>query len=177
MNVRIADKTFEPFISADKIQQAVNTIAGAINRDYKDKTPVFLPILDGAFVFAADLAKKLTVPAKFSFIKVKSYHNTSSSGLVNQVMGLDINISGQDIIIIEDIIDTGLTVSYLLKELKKHQPASIRIAALLSKPSALVEKINIDYKGIEIPNRFIVGYGMDYNGLGRNLDAIYVLKG
>ncbi|HYG15835.1 MAG TPA: hypoxanthine phosphoribosyltransferase [Bacteroidia bacterium] len=177
MNVRLADKTFEPFIGAEKIQQAVSSIADTISRDFKDKTPVFLPILDGAFVFAADLAKKLTITPKFSFIKVKSYHNTASSGLVNQVMGLDIDISGQDVIIIEDIIDTGLTVSYLLKELRKHKPASIRIATLLNKPGALVEKISIDYKGLEIPNRFIVGYGMDYNGLGRNLDSIYVLKG
>ena len=176
MDIQLHDKTFASFIAVHEIKNAVGIVANEINSFYKQKTPVILPVLDGAFVFAADLAKQLTIQAKFSFIKYKSYHNTQSTGTVSQLLGLDIDIKGQDVLLVEDIIDTGLTLHYLLAELKQHQPASIKIATLLAKPDALKVPLEIDFKGIEIPNRFVVGYGMDYNGLGRNLDGVYVLK-
>lgn len=175
VNIQLHDKTFAPFISKNVIQEAVSRIATAINSDYEGKQPILLPVLDGAFIFAAELAKQLTIEAQFSFIKYKSYHNTQSTGQVSQLLGLDIDITGKDILVIEDIIDTGLTVSYLLQELSKHNPASIKVAALLTKPEAIQTPIQIDYTGIEIPNHFIVGYGMDYNGLGRNLDGIWAV--
>jgi hypoxanthine phosphoribosyltransferase len=177
VKIQLHDKTFVPFIGKTEIQQAVTAIATAINTDYTNKTPVILPVLDGAFMFAASLAKELTIDAQFSFIKYKSYHNTQSTGQVSQLLGLDINIEGQHVLIVEDIIDTGLTVSFLLKELEKYNPASICVVALLTKPEALKTPLQIHYKGIEIANRFVVGYGMDYNGLGRNLDEVYVVEG
>lgn len=151
-------------------------MAGDINRDYKGKTPLLLPVLEGAFVFTAALAQKLTIPAKFSFIKFKSYQDTQSTGQLNKLIGLSEDIAGQDIIIVEDIVDTGFTISRLMDELEDSRAASIKIASLLVKPQAMKVHLNIDYKGIEIPNRFVVGYGMDYNELGRNLPGIYVLS-
>lgn len=177
MNIQLHDKTFKPFISEVEIQKAVVSMASKIDSDYNTTPPLILPVLDGAFVFAAALTNKLECKAEFSFIKYKSYHNTQSTGKVNQLLGLDIDIKNKDILVVEDIIDTGLTISHLLEELKKHQPKSIKIATLLSKPDAIKVPLQIDYNGIEIPNNFIVGYGMDYNGLGRNLNEIYVLKG
>ena len=135
-----------------------------------------MPVLDGAFVFTAVLAQRLTCQPCFSFVRLKSYSNTQSTGQVMQVLGLEENIAGRDIIIMEDIIDTGLTITWLKNELQKHAPASIKTAALLTKPEALQVPLQIDYAGIEIPNRFVVGYGMDYNGLGRNLPGIYALS-
>ena len=176
MDIQLHDKFFTPFIDARELHGAVTLVADKINSCYKQKTPIVLPVLDGAFVFAADLAKQLTIQAQFSFIKYKSYHNTQSTGTVRQLLGLDIDIKGQDILLVEDIVDTGLTLHYLLADLKQYQPASIKIATLLAKPDALKVPLEIDFKGIEIPNRFVVGYGMDYNGLGRNLDGVYVLK-
>lgn len=176
MNIQLHDKTFKPFISEAEIQQAVVSMASKIDSDYNNQPPIILPVLDGAFVFAAALTNKLECKAAFSFIKYKSYHNTQSTGKVSEVIGLDIDIKNKDILVVEDIIDTGLTISYLLKELKKHEPKSIKIATLLSKPDAIKVPLQIDYNGIEIPNNFIVGYGMDYNGLGRNLNEIYVVE-
>jgi hypoxanthine phosphoribosyltransferase len=175
VKIQLHDKTFVPFIGKAEVQQAIASIADAINTDYADKIPTILPVLDGAFMFAAALAKQLTIPAQFSFIKYKSYHNTQSTGQVSQLLGLDINIEGQHVLIVEDIIDTGLTVSFLIKELEKYKPASVCIAALLTKPEALKTPLHVNYKGIDIANRFVVGYGMDYNGLGRNLDEVYVV--
>lgn len=175
MNIQLHDKTFIPFLGREQILQAITRMTATINVDYEGRQPIFLPVLDGAFIFAAELAKQLTIQAQFSFIKYKSYHNTQSTGQISQLLGLDIDITGKDIIVVEDIIDTGLTVSYLLQELKKHNPASIKVAALLTKPEALQTPLQIDYEGIQIPNNFIVGYGMDYNGLGRNLDGIWVV--
>ncbi len=176
VDIQLHDKTFIPFLSPHEVQEAVTSVANKINSFYGQKTPIILPVLDGAFVFTADLAKQLTIQAQFSFIKYKSYHNTQSTGKVSQLLGLDIDIKGQDVILVEDIVDTGLTLHYLLAELKQYQPASIKIATLLAKPDALKVPLEIDFKGIEIPNRFVVGYGMDYNGLGRNLDGVFVLK-
>lgn len=176
MEVKLHDKTFKPFITEAEIQAATQSIAQKIDNDYRLNPPLILPVLDGAFVFAAALTNKLECNAEFSFIKYKSYQNTKSTGKINQLLGLDVEIKDKDILLVEDIIDTGLTISYLLTELKKYQPRSIKIATLLSKPDAIKTPLIIDYNGIEIPNRFVVGYGMDYNGLGRNLNEIYVLK-
>lgn len=176
MDIQLHDKIFTPFLSPSKVQEAVISIADAINHEYGQKVPIVLPVLDGAFVFAADLAKQLTISALFSFIKYKSYHNTQSTGKVSKLLGLDIDIKGKDVLLLEDIIDTGLTLHHLIGELKKYEPASIKIVALLTKPDAIQVPLDIDFKGIEIPNSFVVGYGMDYNGLGRNLDGVYVLK-
>lgn len=176
MNIQLHDKTFKPFISEAEILKATERIAKKIDEDYTVNAPLVLPVLDGAFVFAAALTNKLECKAEYSFIKYKSYHNTQSTGKVSELLGLDIDIKGKDIIVVEDIIDTGLTISHLLQELKKHQPKSIKIATLLLKPAAIKVPLRIDYKGIEIPNNFIVGYGMDYNGLGRNLNQIYVVE-
>lgn len=176
MNIQLHDKIFKPLINEVEIQEAVISMASKIDNDYITKPPIILPVLDGAFVFAAALTNRLECNAEFSFIKYKSYHNTQSSGKVNQLLGLDIDIKDKDILIVEDIIDTGLTISYLLEELKKYQPKSVKVATLLSKPDAIKVPLQIDYNGIEIPNSFIVGYGMDYNGLGRNLNEIYVVE-
>ena len=175
MNVQLHDKIFKPLISEAEIQKAVVSIANKIDSDYTTNSPIILPVLDGAFVFAAALTNKLECKAEYSFIKFKSYHNTQSTGTVSKLLGLDIDIKNKDILLVEDIIDTGLTISYLLEELKKYQPKSIKVATLLSKPEAIKVHLQIDYCGIEIPNNFIVGYGMDYNGLGRNLNEIYVV--
>lgn len=175
MNVQLHDKIFKPLISEAEIQKAVVSIANKIDSDYTTNSPIILPVLDGAFVFAAALTNKLECKAEYSFIKFKSYHNTQSTGTVSELLGLDIDIKNKDILLVEDIIDTGLTISYLLEELKKYQPRSIKVATLLSKPEAIKVPLQIDYCGIEIPNNFIVGYGMDYNGLGRNLNEIYVV--
>lgn len=176
MEINLHDKTFVPFIKEGEIQQAVDKIANQLNNDFDGKNPLILPVLDGAFVFSAALTAKLECRAEFSFIKYKSYHNTQSTGKVSELLGLDVDIKGRDIVLVEDIIDTGLTISHLLKELEKHQPNNIKIVTLLSKPDALKVPVTIDYKGIDISNKFVVGYGMDYNGLGRNLNEIYVLK-
>lgn len=174
--VKIKDKEFTIMIPADKIQLRVQAIADRINEDYTNKQPLFLGVLNGAFLFMADLFKKINLECELSFIRVSSYSGTASTGHVKSVMGLNESISGRHIIIVEDIIDTGDTANYLLEELKKHTPASVSIATILFKPTALKHDIKPEYVGFEIPPAFVVGYGLDYDGLGRNLNDIYVLK-
>jgi len=173
--VKVHDKTFGPFISADEIQQEVKKIADAINEDYAGLRPICIPILNGSFMFAADLFKNITIDAEICFIKLASYKGTSSSGQLITAIGLDIDLIGRDIIIIEDIVDTGKTLNEFLPKLLHHQPASLKIAALLHKPEAVIYPIQIDYLGFSIPNKFVVGYGLDYDGLGRNFKEIYQL--
>ncbi len=144
-------------------------------RDRNGKDPLFLGVLNGSFVFAGDLFKQIKMPCRISFVKMASYIGTGTSGKVDQLIGLQEVITGQHIIILEDIIDSGLTVSKLLEHLHTLQPASIKIAALLFKPDAFKANFKIDYLGIEIPNNFVVGYGLDYNGYGRNSKDIYTL--
>lgn len=174
--VKIKDKEFTIMIPADKIQLRVQAIADRINEDYNNKQPLFLGVLNGAFLFMADLFKKINLECELSFIRVSSYSGTASTGHVKSVMGLNESISGRHIIIVEDIIDTGDTAKYLLEELKNHTPASVSIATILFKPSALKHEIKPEYVGFEIPPAFVVGYGLDYDGIGRNLNDIYVLK-
>jgi hypoxanthine phosphoribosyltransferase len=171
--VKVHDKIFGPFLSEKDIQQEVKKIAGAINEDYAGLRPICIPILNGSFMFAADLFKNLTIDAEICFIKLASYKGTSSSGQLITAIGLDIDLIGRDIIIIEDIVDTGKTLNEFLPKLLHHQPASLKIAALLHKPEAVIYPIRIDYLGFSIPNKFVVGYGLDYDGLGRNFKEIY----
>ncbi len=173
--IQVHDKKFGPFLSAEEIQSGIKKIADAINKDYAGRRPMFIAILNGSFMFAADLFKYLSIDAEICFIKLASYKGTTSSGQVITAIGLDVDIIGRDIIIIEDIVDTGKTLNEFLPKLMHHQPASLKIAALLQKPQATVYPIPIDYLGFSIPDRFVVGYGLDYDGLGRNFKEIYQL--
>lgn len=175
LQIKVHDKRFGPFLSEEDIQQQVKKIADAINSDYEGLRPMFIAILNGSFMFAADLFKHITIDAEICFIKLASYKGTTSSGQVITAIGLDIDIIGRDIIILEDIVDTGKTLTEFLPQLLHHQPASMKIAALLHKPDAVKFPIRIDYLGFSIPNKFVVGYGLDYDGLGRNLKEIYQL--
>ncbi len=174
-NVQIHDKIFKPYISEEEIRNKVKELAAALNQDYKDKNPIFIAILNGAFIFAADLFKSLTIDAEISFIKLASYKGMKSSGQVITAIGLDIEIFDRHVVILEDIVDTGKTLHEFLPQLWHQQPASLKIVALLHKPEASVYQLKVDYAGFEIPDKFVVGYGLDYNGLGRNTAAIYQL--
>jgi hypoxanthine phosphoribosyltransferase len=174
-NIRVHDKNFRPYISAEEIQEKVAELAGMLNRDYHDKHPVFIAILNGSFIFAADLFRELNIDAEISFIKLASYKGTKSSGQVISSIGLDMEIFGRHVVIIEDIVDTGKTLNVFLPQLRHQQPLSLKIVALLHKPEATVYPMKVDYSGFEIPDKFVVGYGLDYNGLGRNNAAIYQL--
>ena len=173
--LRIHDKNFKSYISEEEIRQKVKELANILNRDYQDKKPIFIAILNGAFIFAADLFKSLTIDAEISFIKLASYKGMKSSGQVITAIGLDIELFNRHVVILEDIVDTGKTLHEFLPQLWHQQPASLKIVALLHKPEAKVFPLKVDYAGFEIPDKFVVGYGLDYNGLGRNTAAIYQL--
>jgi len=151
-------------------------IATEINRDYNGSSPVFVAVLNGSFMFAADLLKLIKLPCSISFTKLSSYQGTESTEKVQTLIGINEDITAKKIIILEDIIDTGITLNSFMNSLKKHQPAEIKIATLLFKPDAFKKDFKIDYIGMHIPNDFIVGYGLDYNGFGRNLPDIYKLS-
>jgi hypoxanthine phosphoribosyltransferase len=173
--VRIHDKTFKPFLSEEEIRKKVKLLAAALNLDYAEKKPIFIAILNGAFMFAADLFKCLTIDAEISFIKLASYKGMKSSGQIITAIGLDIELFGRHVVILEDIVDTGKTLHEFLPQLWHQQPASLKIVALLHKADAKAFPVSVDYTGFEIPDKFVVGYGLDYNGLGRNTAAIYQL--
>lgn len=175
-SVKIKDKEFKVMLTAEQIQLRVKSIAERINNDYAGKQPLFLGVLNGAFLFMADLFKGINLECQISFIRVSSYSGTASTGTVKNIIGLNDNITGRDIIIVEDIVDTGDTMKYLIDELKKNNPASIKLATILFKPAALKQNLKPDYVGFEILPSFVVGYGLDYDGFGRNLNDIYVLK-
>ena len=175
MMIRVHDKLFTPYLTAEDIEKAIQRVAADINRDYRGKRPLFISILNGSFMFAADLFKELTIDAELSFIKLASYKGMKSTGHILTSIGLDTDLFGRDVIIIEDIVDTGKTLSEFLPQLYHQQPASLKIAALLHKPEATVYPIHIDYLGFSVPNVFLLGYGLDYDGLGRNLREIYQL--
>lgn len=174
--IQVLDKTFVKFIDQQEIQKAVSKIATAMNNDFKAKDVIFIGILNGSFMFAADLYKQITVPSMITFVKVASYSGTSSSGKVERLIGINENISGKTVVILEDIIDTGKTMEDILKQLKGYEPKEIKIATILFKPDAFTKDFKIDYVGIEIPNDFVLGYGLDYDGYGRNLKHLYKLK-
>jgi hypoxanthine phosphoribosyltransferase len=173
--LQIHDKLFKPYISEEAIRDKVRELAAALDRDYRDKNPIFIAILNGAFIFAADLFKSITIDAEISFIKLASYKGMKSSGQVITAIGLDIEIFDRHVVILEDIVDTGKTLNEFLPQLWHQQPASLKIVALLHKPDATVYPLKVDYTGFEIPDKFVVGYGLDYNGRGRNTASIYQL--
>ena len=171
----INNKTFTPFITADAIQTRVQELAEAINQEYADKKPLLVVVLNGAFLFAADLMKNLTIPCEITFIRVASYSATESTGQLKQILGLSQSVADRNLIVIEDIVDTGLTMIKVCELLRAQAPASIAIATLLFKPAALKNPVDLRYVGFEIENRFVLGYGLDYDGLGRNTKDILVL--
>jgi len=174
--VTIKDKSFKPFITEENLQEAVAVVARNINKDYKGGSPLFLGVLNGSFMFASDLFKSIDLACTISFVKVASYEGTNTTGKVNELIGLNEDVSGRDIIVIEDIVDTGNTLEKLYAILKEKNPKSIKTASLLFKPEAYKKSIKVDYVGLEIPNAFVLGYGLDYDGLGRNLKSLYVLN-
>lgn len=175
MSIKLHDKNFDTYLSDAEIQERVKWIAEQLNRDYKDRKPLFIAILNGSFMFAADLFKYLTIDAEICFIKLASYKGMKSSGQVVTAIGLDQDLFEREVIILEDIVDTGKTLHEFLPKLDHQQPKSLKIAALLHKPEATQFPLTIDYLGFSIPNKFVVGYGLDYDGLGRNLKEIYQL--
>jgi len=173
--VTIQGRQFKPYIGQERIAEAVKKIAAHMNEELKNEFPFFLAVLNGSFMFVADLMKEIEIPCSVSFVKLASYEGTGSTGNVKELVGLTENISGRTIVIIEDIIDSGLTVEGLINDLRKKNVKSIRIATALFKPEAFKKNYKIDYIGFEIPDKFVVGYGMDYDGHGRNLKEIHVL--
>lgn len=173
--ITIKDKQFKPYISQKKIADAVTRLANRINADLKNEVPVFLVVLNGSFMFACDLLKEVSIPCEISFIKVASYHGTSSSGNVSELIGLTEDLSGRTVVIVEDIVDTGVTLEKLITVLNRKKVKQIKVASALLKPDSYKKEFKIDYAGIEIANDFVVGYGLDYDGFGRNLKEIYVL--
>jgi len=173
--IKLHDKTFNTYLSEEEIQQKVKGIADQLNLDYKDKRPLFVAILNGSFMFAADLFKYLKIDAEISFIKLASYKGMKSSGNVITAIGLEMDLYGREVVIVEDIVDTGKTLHQFLPKLDHQQPKSLKIAALLHKPEATQYQLKIDYLGFSIPNKFVVGYGLDFDGLGRNYKEIYQL--
>jgi hypoxanthine phosphoribosyltransferase len=173
--IHVLDKSFVPFISSDTIHQKVKDLAAQLKQDYEGKKPLFIAILNGSFIFASDLFKQLDFEAEICFIKLASYKGTKSTGHVITSIGLDTDINQRHIIILEDIIDTGKTLHNFLPQIYNQQPASLKIAVLLHKPDATVFEVKIDYCCFSIPDKFVVGYGLDYDGFGRNLPEIFQL--
>ena len=171
--IKLYDKEFILSITPEQIQEAVSGIAERINHDLAGETPIFLSILNGSFMFTSDLIKQIRMNCQISFMKLSSYTDESSTGIVNELIGINEDINGKSIVIVEDIVDTGTTLESIIRELKTMGPRQIKVATLLFKPEAFTGNITIDYIGLEIPNDFIVGYGLDYNRLGRNYEGIY----
>jgi len=173
--IKILDKLFKTSISEQQIKLVVERIAKDIKNDLEGKDIVFVAILNGAFMFASDLFKIIDFPARITFLKLASYTGTSSTGNIKQLIGINEDLKNKTVVIIEDIVDTGYTLDLIIKQINAYSPKEIKVASLLYKPDALQVKVQIDYLGLEIPNDFIVGYGLDYNGFGRNLKEIYTL--
>ena len=173
--IQVNDKHFEPYLTATQIDEQVQRLGNEINRDYEGKKPLFIAILNGSFMFASDLFKKLTIDCEICFIKLASYKGTKSTGQVITSIGLDATLTDRDVIVLEDIVDTGKTLTEFLPQLENQQPISLKIVALLHKPEATTHPIKIDYLGFSVPNKFLLGYGLDYDGYARNLKEIYTL--
>lgn len=171
--VTIRDRQFEKFIDFEQIQSAIQKVASDINKDLHDKEPIFLAVLNGSFMFAGELMKEVNIPCEITFVRFSSYSGISTTNNVKELLGLTEDIKNRTVVILEDIVDSGNTIVEITNMLKQYDPKDIKIATLLFKPAALKREVNLDYVAIEIPNDFIVGYGLDYDGYGRNLKNIY----
>ena len=176
MEIQILDHTFVPYLTEQQIKEQVQRVAQEIANDLKDEVPVFIGVLNGSFMFVADLMKEYNHLAEISFVKMASYEGTTSTDQVTQLLGLDIDITDKHVVLIEDIVDTGNTIVELFNIINRYKIKSARIATLFFKPEAYTKDIPLDYIGFEIPNKFIVGYGLDYNKQGRNIPAVYQIK-
>lgn len=174
--VRILDKDFELFIEAATIQERIKRVAAEINNDLKNKDPIFIAVLNGSFMFAGDLMKEVSIPCEITFVRIASYRGMSTTKDLKEVLGLNEDIKGRTVVIVEDIVDTGHTIERLIQQFTALEPKEIKVATLLFKPKALIKDVKPDYVALEIPNDFIVGYGLDYDGFGRNLQDIYKIK-
>lgn len=173
--IQIKDKWFKPYLSEAEIQEKIKVVAEKMTEDLKDENPLLLAVLNGAYIFAADLTRNLNFPLEISFVKIASYEGTMSTGKVRELIGINNDLAGRTVVIIEDIVDTGRSMKQMLENLGTRSPKDIKICTLLFKPGKLEEDIKIDYCALEIPNDFIVGYGLDYDQYGRNLKDIYVI--
>lgn len=173
--IELNDKKFTPYLTAAQIDEQIKRLGSELNKDYEGKRPLFIAILNGSFMFASDLFKELTIECEICFIKLASYKGTKSTGQVITSIGLDATLTDRHVIILEDIVDTGKTLHEFLPQLVNQQPLSLKITALLHKPDALAHPVKIDYLGFNVPNKFLLGYGLDYDGYGRNLKEIYKL--
>jgi len=174
--VIVKDKEFELFLSQEEIEEAISKVAANINKDLDGKNPLFVCVLNGSFMFASELMKRITIPTEMTFVKMSSYSGTKSSGTVKEVYGLEEDIKDRTVVIVEDIVDTGHTMRQMIEQLKNKNPKEIIISTLLLKPDALINDVPLDYVALEIPNDFIIGYGLDYDGYGRNYPDIYKIK-
>lgn len=174
--IKILDKEFVPYLSESEIQTRIKELGSQLTQEYKGKRPVLLGVLNGCFRFVADLVTHVDLTCEVSFVKLSSYEGTSTTGQVKELSGINTPLKGRDVIVVEDIVDTGTTLDYLMKILEGHEPASVKIATLLYKPAAYKGQHTIDYSGFDIPNLFVVGYGLDYDEIGRNLNEIYQIK-
>jgi len=171
--IRVHDKEFDLYIPQDQIERAIKKVADDINRDMAGKNPLFLVVLNGAFMFAAELFKSLEIDCEISFVKLSSYAGTKSTNVIRELIGLDYSVSGRNVVLVEDIVDSGLTINYTMGKLKKLEAKSVTVATMLFKPKAFRFNFEVEYIGIEIPDEFIIGYGLDYNEHARNLPDIY----
>ena len=174
--VKIKDKTFETSISAEEIAKRVKELGQQLSKDFEGKNPLFLAVLNGSFIFAADLMREITIPCEISFVKLASYQGTTSTGKIQEVIGINEDLSGRTIVIVEDIVESGLTMKRMIETLGTRNPASVHICTLFVKPEKLQVDLNIEYSAFSIPNAFIVGYGLDYGQQGRQLKDVYSLK-
>ena len=173
--IKIKDKTFKTSLTEAEIKERVKVLAQQISKDMEGKVPLFLGVLNGAFVFAADLMREMTIPCEISFVKLASYQGTTSTGKINEVLGINEDLSGRTVIIVEDIVESGLTMKRMIESLGTRNPASVHICTLFLKPDKLKEDLDIDYVAFRIPDDFIIGYGLDYDHLGRELREIYTI--
>ena len=173
--VKIKDKSFRVSIPETEIKQRVKALAEQMSKDLEGKNPIFLGVLNGSFIFAADLMREMTVPCEISFVKLASYQGTTSTGKVREVLGINENLSGRTVVIVEDIVESGQTMKQMIESLGTRNPESVRICTLFFKPEKLKEDLNLDYVAFSIPDDFIVGYGLDYDGLGRELKDVYTI--
>ena len=173
--IKIKDKSFRVFMQETEIKQRVKALAEQISKDFEGKNPLFLAVLNGSFIFAADLMREMTIPCEISFVKLASYQGTTSTGKVKEVIGISEDLSGRTVVIVEDIVESGHTMKQMIESLGTRNPASVHICALFFKPEKLQEELDLDYVAFRIPDDFILGYGLDYDGLGRELKDVYAI--